>query len=242
MVGTAESASGVPESKRPKDPTKLLLQKDVKSLWQARNFKANRFSVLNLDLVIGEIGLEHTNSKKYFVKAEEAIEKDGWRKLYKFEYSCSHTQIYPQNRSEARRFGHAATAIVALEFAAAELEPGYDVYEKLRILPATYFVDLFDRDQLAKARSSNKTFDQECLATIGQEFDKQLLNQHCWGMTVTKPVAEGLLTFLKATLPNVNIGPVRCVGDPDQRSNSLGCKNRASDLTVPTTIAVVPPL
>src|SRR5829696_5660175 len=103
MAETVRNVAGESASNRPADPTMLLLHRDIKDLWQARNIKANRFSVLNLDLVIGEIGLEHTTSKKYFQQAEKAIEADGWRKLHRFDYSCSHTQIYPGARSEARR-------------------------------------------------------------------------------------------------------------------------------------------
>ena len=129
-----------------------------------------------------------------------------------------------------------------MELAAAELEPGFDVYSYLRILPATYFVDLFDRTELEKARKCVENFDEKCLTAIGQEFDKKLLDQHSWGFTITQPVAEKLLAFLVATFPDAKYGPVRCSGDPDQRSKKLAFKNRAPDLTVSATMDVVPPL
>jgi hypothetical protein len=240
MTVIIESAPSPRGSNRPRDPIRLLVDRDVKTLWQARNFRSNRFSVVNLEFVIGRLGLEHTNAKKYFEKAKIAIDADGWNGLYRFDYGCSHTHIYPNNLREARQFGHAATVIVAMEFAAAELEPGYDVYTVLRILPATYFVDLFDRAELEKARKTIEKFDEHCLSAIGQEFDKKLLDQHSWGMTITKAVAEKLLAHLKSKIPAAKYGPVRCSGDPDQHTKSLATKNRASDLTIPVTLDIVP--
>jgi hypothetical protein len=238
----SDELAGASSERCPSDPVNLLSDKDIFPLWQARNFKANRFSVQNLDLVIGEIGLEHTKSEKFFKAAETRIEQYGWKKVRNFEYKCSHTHIYPKQRSEARRFGHAATSVVALEIAASELVPGYNVYSKLRILPATYFVDLFDRTQLEKARKADPQFDTNCLRAIGQEFDGKLLDQHSWGLTLTKQVATRLAEYLKSSKLDVRYGAVRCVGDPDQRSSSLGTKNRASDLTLSPTLDVVPPI
>lgn len=240
-VGNAASAN---PSRRPTDPISLLLHQDIGTLWQARNLKANRFSVLNLDVVIGEIGLDHTTSAPFFQQAKTEILASNWRTLRNFEYGCSHTQIYPPVRNEARRFGHAATAVVAMELAAAKRVPGYDVYDKLRILPATYFVDGFDREQYDLAKAADPNFEENCLKAIGQEFDKGLVYQHCCGMTITKPVAEGVLKFVKLVLPKSTLGPVLCVGDPKQRSASLATKNRATCLTFDPTLAPqdVPPL
>jgi hypothetical protein len=228
-------------SGRPEDPTALLVDRDIHELWQAENFKRNRFIVVNLDLVIGRIGLGHTTSKKYFDMARDSIAESGWRDLYNFEYECSQTQIYPGARSEPRQFGHAATAIVALEFAAAELLPEYNVYDKLRILPCTYYVDLFDRDQLQKVRK-DPTFDERCLTAIGQEFDKQLIDQHCWGMTVTKSIADKLHAFLTTEMNGERLGPVRCAGDPGRRARKLATKNSASNMSLVTTLTDVPSL
>jgi hypothetical protein len=237
-----ESVATSSGSIRPSDPTQLLVHRDIKEFWQARNIKANRFSVLNTEVVTGRLGLEHTTAKKYFDRAKISIEESKWKDDFGFEFGCSHTQIYPKNVSVSRQFGHAVTAIVALEFAAAELKPGYDVYTQLRIMPITYFVDLFDRAELEKARKAVNDFDKRCLAAIGQEFDGKLLDQHSWGLTITKPVAEKLLDFLKAEIPGEKYGPVRCAGDPDQRSKSLATKNRAPDLTIPVNLNPVSPL
>ena len=242
MSEMSDKDRGPNSAGRPDDPTALLLDSDIHDLWQAENFKKNRFVVMNLDLVIGRIGLNHTTAKKYFDKARDSIAANGWRTRYNFEYECSHTQIYPGARADPRQFGHAATSIVALEYAAEELEPGYNVYEKLRILPCTYFVDLFDRDQLQKARLKDATFDERCLKAIGQEFDKSLLDQHSWGMTVTKPIAEKLHAFITAEVEGAKLGPVRCAGDPARRSKKLATKNSATDMSVVTTLTQVPPL
>jgi hypothetical protein len=228
------------KSSRPDDPTLLLIDRDIGGLWEARNLKKNRFIVVNLDLVIGKIRYEHTTGAKYFAAAKTAIEKTGWPDRYNFEYGCSHTQIYPDVRSVARTFGHAATAIVALELAAADLRPNYDVYDRLRILPCTYFIDQFDRARYQEAKQTDKGFESKALAAIEQEFDKGLIYQHCQGMTVTKPIAQKLLAHLQSVLPNTPLGPVRCSGDQRQISNGLATKNRATEMTVDTTVEVAP--
>ena len=227
---------------RPDDPVKLLIDQDIGDFWQSLNLKANRFSILNLDLVIGDIGLEHTTSKDYFERAAEEIRISSWAEKYGFGFKCSHTHIYPDNRAAARRFGHVCTAIVALELAARDLKPKYDVYRRLRILPATYFVDGFDKEALRQAKELDEKFEAKCLAAIEQEYGDKIIEQHCWGLTVTKYVAERLKDFLDANYKDLKVGLVRCVGDPDKVSAGLGRKNRVTDLKVPRTLSDVPPL
>ena len=77
MTGPTESAGNASESNRPKDPTQLLVRRDIKTLWQARNIRANRFSVLNLELVIGKIGLEHTKCQEIFLESDRG-DRSGW--------------------------------------------------------------------------------------------------------------------------------------------------------------------
>lgn len=234
--------SPVTSNRRPTDPTLLLVERDIGALWQSENLKANRFSVVNMDLVIGDIGLEHTTSKQYFTAAATEIQSGEWVETWGFDFSCSHTHIYPDNRGKSRRFGHAATTIVALELAARALKPKYDVYEKLRIMPATYYVDGFDIDAFKAVKAQDQEFEAKCLEAIEQQYGNNVIYQHCLGMTVTKYVAEKMKDFLDANYGSLGAGPVRCVGDPDKKSATLGRKNRVSDLKVPRTLSEVPPL
>lgn len=227
---------------RPVDPTYLLVERDIGSLWQSENLKANRFSVVNMDVVIGDIGLEHTTAKPYFEQAAQEIADSPWSEQYGFEFSCSHTHIYPDKRGLPRRFGHAATTVVALEIAARAVKPQYDVYQKLRILPATYYVDEFDIEVFKQLKAIDSEFEERSQKAIAQQFGRNIVYQHCLGMTVTKHVALNLKKFLESNYSDVGVGLVRCTGDPDKISSKLGTKNRVHDLKVPRTLDPVPSL
>ena len=243
---------------RPERVERLLVEGETHDHWFTANRKANRFFVVNLQHVIAQITLEHTTAGKYFDKAEETIrDRTKWRDQYRFEYASSHVQIYPRNVREKKFFGHAATIIVALELAAADKRPDFNVYDYLRILPSQYFVDRFDaamykrmvdsfngmrvEDRMEKFGSEGP-FDAIALKAIDQEISANLLNEMSFGFCVTKYTAKKFAEFAAKFFPELAIGPVRSAGE-ESVSDVLGSKISAPSLRVKRTwgLAELPP-
>jgi hypothetical protein len=254
-VGTSAAAPSpvISANKRPEDVTRLLYGGETHSEWFPANRRANRFFVINLSSVIGHLDLDHTKAQPYFSRAQQAIaDQTNWRTQFRFDYQSSHTQIFPGKQRLPKLFGHAATIIVAMEFAAAEIEPGYNVYDYLRILPAQYFVDRFDAavrerlmqshnamnvaDRAAKfgAERAERSFDEVCLWKIDQEHSTDLLQQITSGYCVTKYTAEKLAEFINEHYPEPKPFEIRSAG-AEAVSNDLGTKNAAPALRVPRT-------
>jgi hypothetical protein len=145
-----------------------------------------------------------------------------------------------------KHFGIAATIIVAMEVAAAELKPGLDVYEYLRIIPAQYFVDRLEAARLEKLRTyyaglseadrvekfgekgRSTSFDAVCLTHLGQTYSDALLDEHSAGFCVTRYVADLLLEFVNKNFPaEYHVGPVYASGE-ESISTGLGIKNKAA--------------
>ena len=239
-------------NQRPERVDTLLYGGEVSSNWYFANRRANRFRIVNIVDVLEKLELDHTTARSYFRDANKEIQTNtDWYNQFKFEYDASHVQIYPDKLLKPKLFGHAATIIVALEFAARDKSPDLNVYDYLRILPIQYFADRLDADRLRNienyfaslspanraerfgADSIDKTFEQTCLAAIEQEYSERLLSQIVAGYTITKYTAEKLVEFLNSACPqNLQIGPVRAAGD-DAITEKLGYRNAAPSLHVP---------
>lgn len=245
-------------NRRPENVERLLVEGETHTHWFAANRKINRFFVTNLKEVVGHVGVEHTTAKTYFDDAKKVIkDQTKWYQQHPFEYESSHAQIYPNMVREKKRFGHAATIIVALELAAAEKRPDFNVYDYLRILPVQYFVDGFDESahrQLIDAFSKldpetrqakfgkDGSFDEICLFEIDQAQSKNLLAEMVSGHCITKYTARKFVDFVSTQFPEIPIGPVRSAGE-ESENDRLGTKTPAPSLRVKRTweIKELPP-
>jgi hypothetical protein len=247
-------ADGQQKRRRPDDVTSLLHGWERHDAWNYANRRASRFYVINVPLVLGRLRLMTTKAGAYFDAAEKVIaEQTTWHNDQPFDYTCSHTQIYPQNIREPKTFGRAVTIIVAMEMAAADTQPELDVYHYLRILPAHHFVDGFDQKRLQELEAAHngmrveekvekfgplaqKSFEDVCLASIEQS-KAGLVTSLTEGYCVTKYTAEKLMTFVNSNYPELKVGPVLSSGQ-HSISEGLGEKNAAEGLRVPGTIDV----
>ena len=217
---------------------------------------------MNLDWVLTDLHLQHTVARSYFEEAVSVIARETeWKKQHSFDYTSSHTQIYPGKHRSAKLFGHAAAIIVAMEVAARKLKPDLNVYDRLRILAAAFFVDRFDDARFtaltayhdgmtAEARTAvfgpgfeHKDFAETCCEIIGQSRHG-VLQQLANGFCVTRFIAERVMAFVNDRYPTeFAVGPVRVFGE-DLRSPGLGRKsNAAPELLAPRSIpeADLPP-
>jgi hypothetical protein len=248
MISASPETAG-----RPVAVTDLLFEGEISPSWFIANKRMNRFFLLNLEPVLEDLNLDHTLAGPYFKDAAIVIaSQTAWHTQYPFEYKSSHTQIFPDKRRKSKNFGHAVTIIVAMEKAAAVLKPGYNVYDKLRILAASYFVDSFDERRLGDLKkyynalsaedriatfgvgADKKSFDQVLLEAIEQlprrSVHEQLAKGHCG----SKYVCEKLEAFINTKFPSdLNVGPVLQSGAEDATNSALGRKNAAPDLRVP---------
>ena len=260
--GSGGSASLPPVNGRPQNVAKLVMGAgEISPHWFAENRRANRFYVVNLPAVVGQMKLEHTKSAIYFQKAAETIAQDtSWKQQFDFEYKSSHTQIFPRTGNggstpqTAKLFGHAATIIVAMELAAREKRPDLNVYDHLRVLAAHFFVDHFTPERLAAlstyhgklstqervqkfgAEAAEFSFEKTCLAAI-EQYDGRLLQQLTQKYCVTHHTATKLVEFVNTNYPaELHVGPVRSSGD-NAASIGLGTKNAAKDFRAPRNIS-----
>jgi hypothetical protein len=254
-LSTLSSTRPEGENCRPAAVFSLLCEAnaaDMDSGWYFANKTQNRFFVVNLEHVMGALGIDYTRTRQYFEKASEVIAKEtNWGSQYYSDYICSHTQLKPTRRHEAKHFGHAVTIIVAMEIAAAEKRINFNVYDTLRILPANYFVDRLDRQRLSALRAhyeamsdhdraekfgtadATKSFDNLCLSRIGQAFSEGLLDEIAEGYCLTKFSADLIVKFITEHFPeSLSVGPVRVSGE-DSISKGLGTKRAAAKLRVP---------
>jgi hypothetical protein len=248
-------AGSGPLNRRPAKVTSLICQGGVYDDWFFANKSKNRFYVVNLNRVMGELNINWTVTKPYFEQAREIILLEtNWQSDYSSTYECSHTQLQPPKANEAKHFGHAATIIVAMEMAAREKDPNYNVYNFLRILPAQYFVDRLDQsrfEELAKCydnwneseriekfgdRAIEKSFEDLCLECIEHSFCVDLLSEIASGHCITSYTADLLINFVNNHFPQkFHVGPVLGSGQ-DSISKMLGTKRAALSLKVPKRI------
>ena len=233
-----------------------MCQGHVYQGWYTANKRMNKFYVVNLDHVMDVLMVDYSSMERFFKKATEIILKETtWNKEYQSNYEASWTQLAPKVKNGPKHFGIAATIIVAMEAAAAELKPELDVYEHLRIIPAQYFVDRLEAARLEKLRTyyaglseadrvekfgekgRNASFDAVCLTHLGQTYSATLLDEHSAGFCVTRYVAELLLEFVNKNFPaEYDVGPVYASGE-DFISTGLGTKNKAApSLRVPKNL------
>jgi hypothetical protein len=197
--------------------------------------------------------MAHTSvaSRQFFDEAKRVIiGETSWSLQLAFKYECSHTQIFPDKLKEPKFFGHAATLIVALELAARALVPDLNVYDLLRILPAIFFVDGFDKARLnvlvayhaqlpapERARIfgpefADKGFLETCCMRVGQVGRVDLPSEIADGHCVTRHVAELLCGFINGNYPpHLHVGPVRASGEYAD-TDGLGNKGAASHLRI----------
>jgi hypothetical protein len=223
--------------------------------WQAFNWRHRRFYLLNAKRMLGLLRVSHTSSDPYFGEAMRIIEAETeWPKDFPADYSTSKTQIYPQRIEEPKLLAKALTTVVALECIARAQDSKINVYDHLRIVPAWYFLDGFDRDlhrnlahafeqlsverkqQLAKKADVRvgADFDEVCLRQVGQTPGSGLLRQLASGYCVTRDVAEGIARFIKSTFAaQWGSGPVRVAGESGS-DPILGTKDAAPALRRPS--------
>lgn len=245
-------AADKPRNQRPIEVTALLHRGEVHGTWAFANRQKARFFVLNLELVLSQLHmLAHTKAQPYFAEAQSLIANETtWKTQHYFENLISHTQIYPDRIREAKIFGHAATIIVAMEVAANKLRPQLNVYDYLRILPATFFVDHFDKNRLQALSAFHTTMTPEDRAEkFGAAFAEKSFIDTCYlqieqnrpdvvteiadGYCATKYTAERLMAFVNKNYPpELHIGPVASSGE-DADNMQLGTKKAAPSLRVP---------
>jgi hypothetical protein len=256
----ATAPSSVPEilfNRRPDHVSSLLVEADLSEEWYLANRQATRFYLVNLPKVLLDLNLNVTGLQWVFRAAERAIaDETRWSEQFQCEYLSSHTQILDKNRFKPKLFGRCATIIVAMELAAKELKPGYNVYDYLRIVPATFFIDRFslktlralddhyvalsaaDR-QATFAQYLAPSFEQVALNALDQMNSTRLLQQMASGNTATQWVCERLREFVAETFPaEFHLDVVRDSHDPrkadaEPGSASLGTKNAAPALRAP---------
>ncbi len=248
---------------RPTNVIDLLTDPTVASDpdWFTENSKRKRFFVIGVDDVLAAIGVSANNSSPYFEKAEAEIipQQTTWQTQYNFKYECSNVQLREKALHTSRTFGKSATLILALELAAADKKPDYNVYAHLRILPAHYFVDRFDIERLEKLRAAHKkfteeelaqkfpegpraTFDEACAGAIGQWVKPNPLQEMGLGHCATHVVCERLIKFVKDFYPaDLHVGPTRLSGDDARSDPKLGTKDATDRLKVPKSLSRLVP-
>ncbi|MDP3737497.1 MAG: hypothetical protein Q8R02_08905 [Hyphomonadaceae bacterium] len=218
--------------------------------------KKNRFYILNLQTVIGKLGIAPTTMSNAFKEFGPLIAQETeWAKQVPAKFGCNHTHIQTTKQLQPKQFGHAVTIIFVLDKYAQKIGADFDVYDYLRIIPAQYFIDGFDKDHynaLVKFYAEMKVadriaifgddpppnFDVACLNAIDQPPKSGLILQMAWGFCVTRYVADHVRQFINSKFPkDRHVGLVLASG---QESNTEGAssKNAASDLRVPRLRAV----
>jgi len=219
-------------------------------LWGASARKP-RYYVLNLQMVIGELNIVPANMKPYFELWGPLVSKEtDWANQVPLKFGCNYTHIQNAKAIEPKYFEHAVTIIFVLEKYAEKFRPSFNVYDYLRIIPAHYFIDDFDKqlldelaayyaalsevDRVAKfGANPPDSFEAACLKALDQPRKKLLIRQMAWGFCVTRYVADHLRLFINQNFPNkFHVGRVLASG---QNSNlrSAGSKAAAPDLIVP---------
>lgn len=247
----------LPPNRRPDLVATLMVEAELHGGWFLANRNKPRFYVLNLERVLTELAVNYTNMAPFMEAAKELIEKQtSWKSQYGFEFICSKTQLKPDKRYEAKLFDRAATLVVALELFAQANRPEYNVYDFLRIVPATFFVDGFRRRKFAELEAfyaaqpatarvallgehATADFEASLLRSIDQEKSPKLLQKMTTGHTVTKWVCDELRRVVANSFPaelhlgeTLNAG-VAEVTPPQDDEKALGNQSAAPTLRVP---------
>lgn len=249
--------SGAPkkQNKRPERVTDLLYQGGVHSgLWSASS-KKTRYFILNVSTVVSMLGIEPTNMKTAFTKYPPMIlTETKWAEQVKATYNCGHSLLQRKQHAKPRFFEQAVTIIFVLEKYAKEIGSDINVYDYLRIIPAHYFIDDFDKDALhaiskhyeelsvedrtAKfGQDAPEDFETACLQAIDQPPRGNLIKQLSWGMCVSRYVADHVRDFINSNFPSkLHVGRVLASGQTANWDGG-GTKGAASELKVPKTRA-----
>lgn len=259
-VGEADSGQEQVETRpnaRPEEVKSLLYEGDVFSGWPVANRNMSRFYVVNLERVMGRLGVAYNAMPHFLRLAEREIDDNtDWKNQYRFDYECSHVQLKPDKRFKSKLFDRAVTIIVAMEMKAQEVDPDFNVYDFMRIIPATYFIEGFRREQLAaleghyhdlgvderKAIFGTDTapdFEQAAISFLDQREGQRLLQQMVSGHTATLWVCDRLRELVATHFPQeLHLGPTLQAGheltkDPEEGQCKLGVKKAADALVVP---------
>jgi hypothetical protein len=240
---------------RPERVDSFLIQGETYDEWFLANKTANRFFILNIGEVVQRINPQHTTyNRSDFDEAERMIDENvdiKWKDQYPFTYEASRTQLYPQVLHSAKRFGIAATLILAMDRTAQNNGLNINVYDYLRIVPAYYFVDGLTADRLAAIEQNHeimtvdaklakfgedfidRSFEATCLLKMEQDLNLQLITELSQGGCVTKYIADYIIKFVHDNYPHqLHVGPVRAAGQPSS-SYGLGVKNAVDKMRVP---------
>lgn len=202
-------------NRRPDDVRDLLMEGRPGHHWASANRTLNRFFVVNLEWVIAELGVNHTTTGEYFQEARRVIAHEtAWPQETPFIFECSKIQIAPKKRHDAKLFGHAATIVVAMEMAATHMKSNINIYDYLRIFDAGFYIEGFDLPTLERCSDSIPDFERNVTEHSGQ-FEKSLVRQMAQGFTVSRHVAESIVSFVEQHLPGIEIGSVRRAGDAE---------------------------
>ncbi|MEM1195665.1 MAG: hypothetical protein AAGH57_06140 [Pseudomonadota bacterium] len=253
---TNEGENSTPANKRPERVDTFLFEGDVFEGWHLENSSKNRFYLVNLETVMSRLGVKTHSFSHTLDQAQKAIIQDtDWRDQYFFDFKCSNTQLKNRSRFAPKLFDRAATIIVAMELRAKEVAPEYNVYDYLRIVPATYFVDEFRlatlRDLEAHFRGfkpeekadffgehAARTFQETALGALGQKTNGDLLSLMATGYTATRWMCDGLRQLVQDAFPEeYHLGATLHAGSEDAADYDdeirLGSKAAAKSLKVP---------
>lgn len=242
---------------RPSEVADFFFEGTPYQNWQARNWGKRRFFVLNLQHVIEDMHVRHTNTGPNFAEATRIISVEtSWNSQYRADYTCAKVQIYPDQRVQAKHFEKAVVMIVAMEVHARSNNFDLNVYDFLRIIPAFYFVDRLNaprlkalgdhystlsEDEISRQFGSKedpaagkRSFEDQCLFALRQVEGSRLLHEMAAGYCVTEYVASRLVQFIEKNFPpELHVGPVRVAGDHQAREPDLGSDDAAPSLRVP---------
>jgi len=254
--GAEEGENTPPANKRPERVDTFLFDGDVFEGWHLENSSKNRFYLVNLETVMSRLGVKYHSFSHVLDQAQTTIINDtDWRDQYFFDFKCSNTQLKNRSRFAPKLFDRAATIIVAMELRAKEVAPDYNVYDYLRIVPATYFVDEFRlatlRDLEAYFRKFSAeekaeifgehaapTFQETALGALGQKTNGDLLSLMATGYTATRWMCNGLTQLVQNAFPEeYHLGETLHAGSEDAADYDdeirLGSKPAAKSLKVP---------
>lgn len=249
MTGLTNAARRV--SGRPERVSDLLYQGGIYPVWWAHNRQKNRFYILNVQEVMGQLNVPHTSMAQYFNDAPDQMKNEtSWASQYPLSFGCHHNQIFPDKLLAPKIFDHAVTIIFVLEKYAKAKRQDLNVYDHLRIIPAQYFIDDLDKaryDSLAQHYRSlsdsdrrtifdagpNVSLDEAVATAVSQGVKNSIiLKQMSWGHCVTRYVADHVRQYINGRFPvEFHLGPVLASGQEGNYAKG-GSKNAVPQLKV----------
>lgn len=252
---TAKPTLQLERNRRPERVVDLLYQGGVHDGLWAASARKTRYYVLNLKTVISLLGIVPANMRVHFDECGPLIAAEtDWPNHVPVTFGCNYTHIQRTKVDDPKYFEHAATIIFVLEKYAEKINSPINVYDYLRIIPAHYFIDEFNKDlldqlneyytglseerraEIVGANPADK-FEVACLKELDQPLRSKLIRQMSWGFCVNRYVADHLRLFINQRFPSeFHVGRVLASGQ-DANLHSAGSKSAAADLVVPRTRA-----